>query len=166
MQDIRSFIAQSFTDGISNTYILTLRADGTMSVGGRQVSAWATGAVPTLPTLISALDRTISELCRPKKYRSTKFAAFQGGDRARSVAGHFHALLQLPSDCDAAEFIERLRARWHSKVSASFHTSELNTSVYAEPLQTKNGFTVYCNRWEGQDLDPNIKPVVTKSMRV
>jgi hypothetical protein len=135
-------------------------------VNSNKISPWSTSAVPTLPRLIRALDRAVIELTQPKKFRSTKFIAFLGGDRARCVAPHFHAFIELPSDCNAAEFIEKFEARFQSKVSSSFNTQQLRCRVFAEQLQNKIFFSEYCSRYEGQSLERDLKPVMSKSLRV
>ena len=166
MQPISTFINDSFSQDIRNTYALTIRADGHVIVNSHKISPWSTGAVPTLPRLNRCLDRTVIELTQPKQFRSTKFVAFLGGDRDRNVAPHFHAFIELPSDCNAADFFERFEVRFRSKVSASFDTHSLRCSVFAEPLQNKIRFSEYSSRNEGQSLDRDLKPVMSKSMRV
>lgn len=149
------------------TVAITIRADGTMANGtGRRVSPWSEGAVPTLPTLVRALDRTVSELTRPKAYRSTKFIAWVGGDESIDCGGHFHALLELPTGVNQAEFIDRFRARWESKVVEAFRTSALRTAVFDQPLNSAMGYSIYANRPEGANLARDSKVVMSGAMRL
>ena len=146
---------------------MTIRADGTMVDGaGHRVSPWREGAVPTLPTLIRALDRTVSELTRPKAYRSTKFIGWIGGDESVDRGGHFHALLELPAGVDQAEFIDRFRARWESKVIEAFKTSSLRTKVFDQPLNSAMGYSIYANRPEGATRARDSKVVMSDAMRL
>lgn len=149
------------------TVAMTIRADGTMADGsGRRVSPWNEGAVPTLPTLIRALDRTLKELTRPKAYRSTKFIGWVGGDQSIGCGGHFHALLELPAGVDQTEFIDRFRARWESKVVEAFRTSALRTDVFDQPLNSAMGYSIYANRPEGATRARDSKVVMSGSMRL
>ncbi len=159
------WVNRSFDETLTTT--LTIRADGTMVNGaGRPVSPWSEGAVPTLPTLIRALDRTVSELTRPKAYRSTKFIGWVGGDESIDCGGHFHALLELPAGVNQSEFIDRFKARWESKVVEAFRTSALRTAVFDQPLNSAMGYSIYANRPEGANLARDSKVVMSDAMRL
>ena len=159
------WVKKSFDETLTTT--LTIRADGTMVNGaGRRVSPWREGAVPTLPKLIRALDRTVSELTRPKAYRSTKFIGWIGGDESIDCGGHFHALLELPAGVNQAEFIDRFRARWKSKVVEAFRTTTLRTDVFDQPLNSAMGYSIYANRPEGANFARDSKVVMSDAMRL
>lgn len=159
------WVNRSFDEAL--TVAMTIRADGTMVDGaGRPVSPWREGAVPTLPTLIRALDRTVSELTRPKAYRSTKFIGWIGGDESIDCGGHFHALLELPPGINQSDFVDRFRARWESKVVEAFRTTALRTAVFDQPLSSAMGYSIYANRPEGATRARDSKVVMSGAMRL
>ncbi|MEY3861604.1 MAG: hypothetical protein RIS50_1885 [Bacteroidota bacterium] len=92
---------------ISNTYVLTIRADGQVTVNSHKISPWSTGAVPTLPRLNRCLDRTVIELTQPKQFRSTKFVAFLGGDRARRLSCRATAMPPIFSSDSKFDFAQK-----------------------------------------------------------
>ena len=159
------WVNRSFDEAL--TVAMTIRADGTMVDGaGYPVSPWSEGAVPTQPRLIKALERTINELTRPKAYRSAKFIAWIGGDESVDRGGHFHALLELPAGVNQAEFLDRFRARWESKVIEAFKTSSLRMKVFDQPLDSAMGYAIYANRPEGATRARDSKVVMSGAMRL
>jgi hypothetical protein len=163
---ISDWIQDAFTDNLSEVAALTIRADGTIANGASvRQSAWSQNATGALQLLIGALDRTVSQLSRGEN-KDLKFVAFMGGDYARGVAGHFHALLQFPSKADKQAFINDFERLWSIKASDALKTT-LKTSVYAEPIQSKEAFSAYCQRYEGTTFGGGSEKVVmSRSLRL
>lgn len=156
---ISNWIQTSFTDNLNEVAALTIRADGTVkNAGAINQSAWSKNATSAIQLLISALDRTVSQMSRGKN-NDMKFVAFLGGDYARGVAGHFHALLQYPASANPQEFINDFDHVWKKKASEALK-STLRTSVHAEPIQNKEAFTAYCLRYEGTTFGSGAEKVV------
>jgi hypothetical protein len=163
---IANWIESSFTDDLSKVFAMTIRADGTIKNGGAITqSAWSKNATGSIQLLISALDRTVSQMSRGAN-KDMKFVAFHGGDYARGVAGHFHALLQFPACANPQEFINDFDQVWKKKVSEALK-STLRTSVHAEPIQNREAFTAYCSRYEGTTFGSGAeKVVVSRSLKL
>lgn len=163
---ITNWIEASFTDDLNEIAALTIRADGTLkNAGAITQSAWSRNATGSIQLLISALDRTVSQMSRgPNK--DMKFVAFLGGDFAFGVAGHFHALLQFPAGADKQDFISEFGRLWSIKSSEALKSS-LKTSVYSEPIKSKEAFTAYCLRYEGTTFGSGSdKVVMSRSLRL
>lgn len=122
---ISNWIQTSFTDNLNEVAALTIRADGTIrNAGAITQSAWSKNATGSIQLLISALDRTVSQMSRGKN-NDMKFVAFLGGDYARGIAGHFHALLQYPANANPQEFINDFDHVWKKRrQKLSSHSSE------------------------------------------
>jgi hypothetical protein len=163
---ISNWIQTSFTDDLNEVSALTIRADGTVkNAGAVTQSAWSKSATGAIQLLISALDRTVSQMGRGKN-NDMKFVAFLGGDHALGVAGHFHALLQFPACADKQVFINEFDRLWSIKSSQALK-STLKTSVFAEPIKSKEAFTAYCLRYEGTTFGcGSDKVVVSRSLRL
>jgi hypothetical protein len=163
---ITNWIQTSFTDDLNEIAALTIRADGTLrNAGAITQSAWSKNATGAIQLLISALDRTVLQISRGAN-KDMKFVAFLGGDHALGVAGHFHALLQFPARADKQVFINEFDRLWSIKSSEALK-STLKTSVFAEPIKSKEAFTVYCLRYEGTTLaSGSDKVVMSRSLRL
>ena len=157
--EIHQLIRHAFTEDLSEMAVLTIRADGTIKNGAcvRQ-SPWSQNATGSIHLLVHALDRTISHLSRGKN-KDMKFVAFFGGEKDSGVIGHFHALLQFPSNVDKVAFIEKFKYLWSIKVSDALKTT-LKTSVFAEPIKSQEAYSACCSRYEGATFGGGSEKVV------
>ena len=156
---VTELIKSAFTEDLSELAVLTIRADGTIKNGAcvRQ-SPWSQNATGSIHLLVHALDRTISHLSRGEN-KDMKFVAFFGGEKDSGVAGHFHALLQFPSNADKEAFVEKFQKLWSIKVSDALKTT-LKTSVYAKPIKSQEAYSAYCSRYEGATFGGGSEKVV------
>ena len=163
---ISNWIQNSFTSELSDLAIVTIRADGMIKNGACvHQGAWSTNATNSIQLLIGALDRTISHLNRGDS-RDMKFIAFLGGEKERGVAGHFHALLQFPPKVDKQIFMEKFKYLWSIKASDALKTT-LRTSVFAEPIKSREAYAAYCLRIEGTTFNGGSdKVVMSRSLKM
>lgn len=164
--NITSWILDAFPDNKEEVAVMTIRADGTIPNGsGRRQSPWSKSATGSLHLLIEALDRTVSQLSRGDN-KDLKFVAFLGGETAKDVSGHFHALIQYPSKADKAKFIEDFKHLWSVKASNALK-AQVKTSVFVEPIKSRAAFADYCQRCEGTTFGRGSdKVVMSRSFRL
>lgn len=165
-QTVKNWIFDSFTSQLSELVTLTIRADGTVKNGAAiRQWAWSQNATGSIQLLTHALDRTVSHLSRGTN-QDMKFVAFVGGENIRGVAGHFHALLQFPSNSDKQLFLNKFQYLWSIKASDALKTT-LKTSVFSEPIKNKDAFSAYCLRYEGATFGGGSEKVVmSRSLRL
>jgi hypothetical protein len=161
--EITHWIEQSFAKSDANNIaVLTIRADGCLKNAAAILqTAWSQNATSSISLVIKALDWTITELRRDNQF---KFVAFMGGEASLGIAAHFHALLEYPAGVDQKLFIQRLEQLWAQKVARALKQT-LKTSVYAEPVRSKEHFSQYCQRFEGTTFGSgSSKVVMSKSL--
>jgi len=163
--EITHWIEQSFAKSdLDNIAVVTIRVDGCLKNAAAILqTAWSQNATSSISLVIKALDWTITELRRAHK-NQFKFVAFMGGEASLGIAAHFHALLEYPAGVDQKLFIQRLEQLWAQKVARALKQT-LKTSVYAEPVLSKEHFSQYCQRFEGNTFGSgSSKVVMSKSL--
>ena len=162
--NLSEWVRDTFSENLSEVATVTIRADGTILNGaGVRQSAWSQNATGSINLLVKALDRTVSQLSRGK-YKDIKFFVFLGGEKRLGVAGHFHAIVQFPSNADKQEFMCDFDRLWSKKVSEALKAT-LKTSVFFEPIVSKEVFSNYCSRYEGPTFGRGFdKVVISRSL--
>ena len=161
--EITHWIEQSFAKSdVDNIAVVTIRVDGCLKNAAAILqTAWSQNATSSISLVIKALDWTITQLRRNNQF---KFVAFMGGEASLGIAAHFHALLEYPAGVDQKLFIQRLEQLWAQKVARALKQT-LKTSVYAEPVRSKEHFSQYCQRFEGTTFESgSSKVVMSKSL--
>ena len=161
--EITHWIEQSFAKSdVDNIAVVTIRVDGCLKNAAAILqTAWSQNATSSISLVIKALDWTITQLRRNNQF---KFVAFMGGEASLGIAAHFHALLEYPAGVDQKLFIQRLEQLWAQKLARALKQT-LKTSVYAEPVRSKEHFSQYCQRFEGTTFESgSSKVVMSKSL--
>jgi len=162
--NLSEWVRDTFSENLSEVAVVTLRADGTVINGAAiRQSPWSQNATGSINLLVKALDRTVAQLGRGK-YKDMKFVAFLGGEKNLGVAGHFHGVLQFPANAEKQEFMYDFDRLWSMKVSEALKAT-LKTSVFFEPIVSKEVFSNYCSRYEGPTFSRGLdKVVVSRSL--
>lgn len=156
--EITHWIEESFSKSdLDNIAVVTMRVDGCLKNAAAILqTAWSQNATSSISLVIKALDWTITQLRRKNQF---KFVAFLGGEASLGIAAHFHAVLEFPVEVDKELFVKRLEQLWAQKVARALKQT-LKTSVYAEPVRSKEHFSQYCQRFEGTTFESGSSKVV------
>ena len=147
--NITLWIQKTIESSKTDWMVLTLRIDGMLvNASGVAQSPWNISCAGGLSKVESSLNWTLGMLRRTRK-QEIRFAGYHGGDYAKGIQSHIHAICEIPSNSTHTELIESLRLYWQHSVERRFKVY-LPTSVYQDKLMSGNEYLRYISRYEGK----------------
>jgi len=148
--NITHWIRRSIESSSSRWLVLTLRIDGTLvpNGSGTAQSPWNPSLTGGQSKVKTALGWAVTMLRRKMKYE-IRFGGYFGGDFAKSVRPHIHAICEVPRSSTTKDMVQSLRMYWQQSVERKFKCY-LPTSVYQEKVESTEAYLRYISRWEGK----------------
>ncbi len=165
--NITLWIQKTIESSNSDWILLTLRIDGMqVNACGIAKSPWNSSVIGGLGGIALALEWAVTMLCRKPRFKNLSFAAYWGGEHARSVQPHIHAVCEVPHGCKGDDVVEWLTKYWQHAVRNQFGPSNLRTTLASEKLKSSLGYLRYVSRKEGEMFGyGDAKLIVNKSFK-
>ena len=146
---VANWIQKTIESSNNDWVVLTLRIDGMLvNTSGVAQSPWNSSCAGGLSKVEGSLSWALGMLRRTRR-QEIRFAGYHGGDYAKGIQPHIHAICEIPSNSPRAVFVESLQLYWQHSVERRFKVY-LPTSVFQDKLMSSNQYLKYISRYEGR----------------